>query len=118
MARALRFPAALIGARSPAPPARSGLEAVAAALCDVTKQDTGSHNNTWTGSSKRDCYYGGGGHDVLTGRGAVDRLFGQTGPDDLYSSGDGKKDTISGGSGNDQCWIDAGENPVSCTPQH
>ncbi|WP_316015344.1 Hint domain-containing protein [Roseobacter sp. HKCCA0434] len=61
--------------------------------------NTGSGNDTVTGSNQADTIFGGAGNDSLSGQGGNDRIAGDAGNDSL-SGGDGS-DTIWGGIGND-----------------
>jgi Ca2+-binding RTX toxin-like protein len=83
-----------------------------------------SRSETLTGSNRNDVLLGRGGNDTLRGRGGNDvlrggtgndrlyggpgrdRFFGEAGNDRLYAR-DGVKDTLNGGPGFDEAWVDS-----------
>jgi Ca2+-binding RTX toxin-like protein len=82
-----------------------------------------SRSETLTGSNANDVLLGRGGNDTLRGRGGNDvirggigndslyggpgrdRILGEPGNDKLYSR-DGSRDTLNGGPGFDEAWVD------------
>ena len=73
-----------------------------------------SRNDNLSGMGGPDTLRGRGGNDVLRGGSANDRLFGGRGHDvllgeqgnDKLSARDGVRDTVNGGPGIDQAWVD------------
>jgi len=64
-----------------------------------------SRAETISGSKANDVLLGRGGNDVLYGRGGNDVLRGGTGNDRLYAR-DGVRETVNGGPGFDEAWLD------------
>jgi Ca2+-binding RTX toxin-like protein len=83
-----------------------------------------SRGETLTGSKANDLLLGRGGNDILRGRGGNDvlrggigndhlyggpgrdRIFGEPGNDRLFAR-DGNRDTLNGGPGFDEAWVDS-----------
>jgi Ca2+-binding RTX toxin-like protein len=71
-------------------------------------------NDVLLGKGGNDLIYGLGGQDVLQGGTGNDRLFGGLGRDtetggagnDKLNARDGKRDTVNGGPGFDEAWVD------------
>jgi Ca2+-binding RTX toxin-like protein len=67
----------------------------------------GEAGNDRLGGGEGDDYIeGGAGHDALYGNEGVDQLLGLAGNDNLFSDGDGLKDTVIGGLGSDSADAD------------
>ncbi|HEV2293640.1 MAG TPA: hypothetical protein VGR35_07280 [Tepidisphaeraceae bacterium] len=67
-------------------------------------------NDTLHGDEGGDYLEGGAGHDALIGGGEADELFGLAGNDRLFSAGDGFRDTVRGGPGDDSADADEADD--------
>jgi hemolysin type calcium-binding protein len=63
-------------------------------------------NDTLRGRGGNDVIRGGIGNDRLYGGPGRDQFFGEPGNDRLYSR-DGRRDTLNGGPGFDEAWVDS-----------
>ena len=61
---------------------------------------------------------GGGGADSIDGGAGIDTMNGSEGDDTFYAQDDEADATISGGSGTDTAYIDAGVDPAPITVEH
>lgn len=108
--------AATIGASLPGSAARSTV-VPPAYYAGTTRADTltgTDANDVLVGGAGPDTLYGRGGNDVLQGGKGPDRLYGGPGRDSLAGgpgndrlySRDNRRDTVNGGPGIDEAWVD------------
>ncbi|MBL7478959.1 hypothetical protein IZU94_03135 [Legionella sp. 27fs60] len=89
-------------------------------LTDIDAIQTGSGNDTVTGSTGNDTIDGGLGNDTLRGGNGNDLLFGNDGDDSIFGDnnddiieGGNGTNTMDGGAGNDTFKVNAGESGVN-----
>ncbi|STY17640.1 structural toxin protein RtxA [Legionella quateirensis] len=90
------------------------------ALTDIDAIQTGSGNDTVTGSTGNDTIDGGLGNDTLRGGNGNDLLYGNEGNDSIFGDdgddsieGGNGTNTMDGGAGNDTFRVNAGESGVN-----
>ncbi len=79
-------------------------------LSSVENIKAGGGNDSVTGNSLNNIFYGQGGKDTLKGDAGADKLYGESGEDKLY--GDSGNDYLSGGSSADKLYGGSGKDTL------